>query len=147
MTLWKRPALLETFAERAKNTAVGHVGIEVTEIGDDFLKGRMQVDHRTRQLHGILHGGASVLFAETLGSMAANLCLPEGELAAVGLDINANHLRPVADGWVYGCARALHIGATTHVWEIRITNAAEQLVCISRLTMAVIRRKPAADKA
>lgn len=142
MKIWKRPTHLEGFAERAEGTAVAHMGIEVTAIGDDYLTGRMPVDNRTRQPHGILHGGASVLFAETLGSMAANLCLESDTLAAVGLDINANHIRPVADGWVYGCARPLHIGNSTHVWEIRIADEADKLVCICRLTMAVIQPRP-----
>ena len=145
MKLWKRLANIEDFAKRSQDTAVGHLGIEITEIGDDYLKGRMPVDHRTRQIHGILHGGASVLLAETLGSMAAHLCVVSESMTAVGLDINANHIRPVASGWVYGCARPLHIGTTTHVWEIRITNEAGQLVCMSRLTMAVIQHRSAND--
>ncbi|HBN14575.1 MAG TPA: esterase [Pseudohongiella sp.] len=141
MTIWKRTPSLERLAENAKNTAVAHLGIEITEIGDDFLTGRMPGDHRTVQPHRILHGGASVLFAETLGSMAANLCLGSEAQAAVGLDINANHLRPVSSGWVYGTARPVHIGATTQVWEIRISNEAGKAVCISRLTMAVVKAR------
>jgi len=143
MTLWKRPGTIAELTKRSHNTAVAHLGIEVTKIGDDYLTGRMPVDHRTHQAYGVLHGGASVLLAETLGSMAANLCLGSESLAAVGLEINANHIRPVADGWVYGCARPLHVGATTQVWEIRISNEADQLVCVSRLTMAVVRQRPA----
>ncbi|MEP6191182.1 MAG: hotdog fold thioesterase, partial [Marinobacter sp.] len=120
-----------------KNTAVGHMGIEYLEVGDDYVKGRMPVDERTVQPFGILHGGASVLLAETLGSMAANCCLKNPDTVAVGLDINANHLRPVSKGWVYGTAHALHIGSTTQVWEIRLENEECKPTCISRLTMAV----------
>lgn len=145
MKLWKRPANIEGLNHRAQNTAVAHLGIEITDVGDDYVRGRMPVDHRTHQAHGILHGGASVLLAETLGSMAANLCIASESMTAVGLDINANHIRPVASGWVYGCARPLHVGASTQVWEIRITNEADQLVCMSRLTMAVIQRRSAND--
>ena len=120
-------------------TIATHLGIEITEIGQDYLIGRMPVDYRTHQPFGILHGGASVVLAETLGSMAAYLCLdPEKAQQAVGLDINANHIRPVASGWVYGKATPIHIGKSTHVWEIKITNEEDKLVCISRLTMAIL---------
>jgi 1,4-dihydroxy-2-naphthoyl-CoA hydrolase len=114
------------------------LGIRITAIGDDWLQGTMPVDHRTHQPYGLLHGGASVVLAETLGSTAAMLTLdPEKELA-VGLDINANHIRGVRSGSVTGTAKALHIGRTTQVWEIRIENEEGALVCISRITMAVI---------
>ncbi|WP_353721363.1 hotdog fold thioesterase [Dyadobacter sp. 676] len=116
-----------------------HIGIEFTEIGKDYVSARMPVDHRTHQPFGILHGGASVVLAETLGSIASFLCIPEGENKhAVGLEINANHLRPVKEGWVYGTVRPIHIGRTTHIWDIRITNEENKLVCISRLTVAIV---------
>ena len=126
----------------AKNTLVEHLGIEFIELGDDFIKARMQVDHRTVQPMGLLHGGASVALAETLGSSGAYLCVDPAKYVVVGLEINANHVRAVRDGWVTGTARPLHRGKTTQLWEIRITDAADKLVCISRLTMAVL-DKPA----
>ncbi|MEG3192866.1 hotdog fold thioesterase [Lysobacter sp. D1-1-M9] len=113
------------------------LGIVFTEIGPDFLRATMPVDARTRQPYGLLHGGASVLLAETLGSTGGNLCVPEGR-ACVGVEINANHLRAVREGIVTGTARPLHVGGRTQVWEIRIEDAADRLVCISRLTLAVI---------
>lgn len=140
MAIWKRDTSLQQMTEHANNTAVSTLGIEFTEIGDDYLTGRMPVDNRTVQPFGILHGGASVLLAETLGSVAANRCLRRDDQVAVGLDINANHIRPVSNGWVIGTARALHIGSTTQVWEIRIETEAGKAVCVSRLTMAVIAR-------
>src|SRR5690606_28723325 len=140
MSIWKRQPTLEQMTQGSRNTAVEHLGIEFIEVGDDYIKGRMPVDHRTVQPHGILHGGASVLIAETLGSVAANHCLINDERVAVGLDINANHIRPVAKGWVIGIAKPIHIGSTTQVWEIRIETEQGKTVCISRLTMAVIPR-------
>lgn len=140
MVIWTREPNLEQLSANSRNTAVEHLGIEYLEIGDDYVKGRMPVDERTVQPFGILHGGASVLLAETLGSMAANCCLRDPETVAVGLDINANHIRPVSKGWVYGTAKALHIGGATQVWEIRLENEDGKTTCISRLTMAVTRR-------
>ena len=124
------------------NTMVNHIGIEFIELGDDFIKARMPVDHRTHQPMGLLHGGASVALAETLGSTAAMLCVDPAKYYVVGLEINANHIRGVRDGWVYATARSLHRGRTTQLWEIRITDAADKLVCVSRLTMAVIEKTP-----
>jgi len=118
-------------------TAVSHLGIEVIEFGEDFIRATMPVDARTRQPYGLLHGGASVLLAETLGSMAANLCLEDPSRQAVGVEINANHVRGVTEGLVTGTARPLHVGRALQVWEIRIENAAGQLVCVSRLTLMV----------
>ncbi|MFL1454169.1 hotdog fold thioesterase [Marinobacter sp. GN3S48] len=140
MAIWTQTPNLEQMMEASRNTAVNHMGIEYLEYGDDYVKGRMPVDERTVQPFGILHGGASVLLAETLGSMAANCCLKDPNTVAVGLDINANHIRPVTGGWVYGTARALHIGGATQVWEIRLENEQGKTTCISRLTMAVTRR-------
>lgn len=140
MVIWKHEVSLNTVNRWAQATLIETLGICVTAIGDDYLRGTMPVDHRTRQPYGILHGGASVALAETLGSLAAGLCCPEGT-AAVGLDINANHLRSCTSGLVTGTARPVHLGRSTHVWEIRIDNEAAQLVCIARLTMAVAPRE------
>ncbi len=140
--IWhRRPTLAEL--NSVKNTMVDHLGIEFIELSDDFIKARMPVDHRTHQPMGLLHGGASVTLAETLGSTGAFLCVDPAKYNVVGLEINANHIRGVRDGWVIGTARPLHRGRTTQLWEIRITDAADKLVCISRLTMAVL-EKPAA---
>ena len=121
-------------------TMVDHLGIEFLEIGDDYVKARMPVDHRTHQPFGLLHGGASVTLAETLGSMGAWFCVDPAKYVCVGLEINANHLRGAREGWVYGVARPLHVGRTTQVWEIKITNAEDKLVCVSRITMAILPR-------
>ena len=140
--IWhRRPTLAEL--NSVKNTMVDHLGIEFIELSDDFIKARMPVDHRTHQPMGLLHGGASVALAETLGSTGAFLCVDPAKYNVVGLEINANHIRGVRDGWVMGTARALHRGRTTQLWEIRITDVADKLVCISRLTMAVL-EQPAA---
>ena len=139
MKIWKddRPDPQAVIA-RAEGTMIDHLDIEIVEIGDDFLKARMPVDQRTVQPQGRLHGGASCVLAETVGSIAANLVIDSSEFLAVGLEINANHIRPVKDGFVYGTARPDSIGRMTQVWTIRITDDADRLVCISRLTMAVI---------
>ncbi len=139
MPIWTRPFDIAATMAHSRNTAAESLGIEITEAGDDFLRGRMPVDSRTVQPYGVLHGGASVLFAETLGSIAANHCVRGEHERAVGLEINANHLRPVPPGWVTGTARALHLGSTTQVWEIRIENEQGKLCCVSRLTVAVIK--------
>lgn len=142
MAIWKKQPTLENLARNAEKTAVSTLGIEYTDVGDDYLSARMPVDERTIQPFGILHGGASVLLAETLGSVAANHCLIRDNLMAVGLDINANHIRPVPAGQsVYGTATAVHIGATTQVWQINIQNEKGKLVCASRITMAVVPRR------
>lgn len=140
MPIWKRESSLEALEAECRDTLVSHVGIEFTELGEDFLRGRMPVDARTHQPYGLLHGGASVVLAETLGSIAANLCLADPTKMAVGLEINANHVRAVRDGWVEGTARALHVGGTTQLWEIRIEDERGRLTCMSRLTMAVVNR-------
>lgn len=141
VTIWHQAPSLEELRTKTAETIVGHLGIEILEIGEDFLRGRMPVDQRTIQPAGILHGGASVVLAETLGSIAANHCLPKPDTMAVGLEVNANHVRPAQSGWVYGIARPLHIGGSTQLWEIRITNEHDKLVCVSRLTMAVVPRR------
>jgi uncharacterized protein (TIGR00369 family) len=138
MGIWKADTNLEKIAERCKNTMIDYIGIELVEIGDDYLKGRMPVDHRTRQRAGILHGGASAVLAETLGSIASSLCVDSETKMIVGLEINANHIRPVKDGYVTGITRPVHIGNTTQIWDIRIYDDHEKLVCVSRLTVANI---------
>ena len=140
MSIWKKPISVEQLTASGANTAVSHLGIELTEVGDDFLRGRVPVDERTRQPFGLLHGGVSVVLAETLGSMGAFYASPEGH-RAVGLDINANHLRAATSGWVTGTARPVHIGRTTQVWQIDMVNDAGELTCVSRITMAVLAPK------
>jgi uncharacterized protein (TIGR00369 family) len=140
MAIWTVTPNIEQMTEASRKTAVGHLGIEYLEVGDNYVKGRMPVDERTVQPFGILHGGASVLLAETLGSMAANCCLRDSNTVAVGLEINANHIRPVSKGWVYGTATAIHIGGKTQVWDIRLEDEQGRTTCVSRLTMAVTRR-------
>ncbi|HEX5638088.1 MAG TPA: hotdog fold thioesterase [Gammaproteobacteria bacterium] len=140
MAIWHQQPDIVKLNERGKNTAVENLGIVFTEIGDDYIKGTMPVDHRTVQPMGLLHGGASVLLAESLGSIAANYCVNRDKFYCVGMEINANHLRSVKAGTVTGITRPLHLGATTQVWEIKIYNQAEKLVCISRLTIAVVKR-------
>lgn len=140
MPIWKQHVDLSTIDHWSERTMMRAIDIGITELGDDFLRGTMPVDDRTRQPYGILHGGASVALAETLGSTAAMLCCEEG-YAAVGLEINANHIRAVREGIVTGTARPLHIGRSTQVWEIRIEDAAGNLTCISRLTMAVVPKR------
>ncbi|HZX79356.1 MAG TPA: hotdog fold thioesterase [Lysobacter sp.] len=125
----------------SRDTAIAALGIRFTEIGPDFLRATMPVDARTKQPYGLLHGGASVLLAETLGSTAGNLCVPEDRIC-VGIEINANHVRGAREGHVTGTARPLHVGSSTHVWEIRIEDARARLVCVSRLTLAVVAREP-----
>lgn len=123
----------------SKNSISAHLGIEIVSIADDALVGRMPVDARTHQPFGILHGGASVVLAESLGSLASMLRLADPtKQRAVGLEINANHIRSVSAGWVYGRCTPIHVGRTTHVWDIRITDEQERLVCVCRLTVAVI---------
>ena len=135
--MWNGTIDLDRANAMSVGNAIGHLGIELTEIGEDHLVGRMPVDDRTRQPFGILHGGASVLLAETLVSSAATFVAPPGKVC-VGMEINANHLRPVTSGWVIGTARPISLGRRTQVWEVRIVDGDDRLVCISRCTMAVV---------
>jgi 1,4-dihydroxy-2-naphthoyl-CoA hydrolase len=140
MTIWRSlHSLAEVNAGRA-GTLIEHLGIEFTEIGDDYIRATMPVDARTRQPYGLLHGGASVALAETLGSMGAAMCIDVKEYQCVGQEINANHVRAARTGVVTGTARPVHLGGRTQVWSIEIVNEAGKLMCISRLTVAVIRR-------
>jgi len=139
--IWFRPYTLEQI--RFFHASLPqHLGIEFTEIGEDFVRARMPVDDRTRQPYGILHGGASVALAETLGSTGAGLVVDPDKYRVVGQEINANHVRAISEGFVIGTARPLHLGKRSHVWEIRITDEQDRLVCISRITMFVIDRPP-----
>jgi 1,4-dihydroxy-2-naphthoyl-CoA hydrolase len=140
MTIWTNLRSLQELNSSQAGTLIEHLGIEFTEIGDDFIRGTMPVDGRTRQPYGLLHGGASVALAETLGSTGATLCIDTEAYQCVGQEINANHLRAARTGLVTGTARPLHLGARSHVWNIDILNAAGKLVCTSRLTLAIIRR-------
>lgn len=136
--IWFRSYSLEELNGRHKNHISAFIGIEFTAIGEDFLEARMPVYERTHQPAGILHGGASVVLAETLGSMSSNMVLDDSKFMGVGLEVNANHLRPVATGFVTGICKPLHIGAKTHVWEIKMLTDRGKMNCISRLTVAVI---------
>lgn len=138
MAIWRVPVDIERINAMQAETINGVLGITVTEVGEDSLTGTMPVDRRTHQPMGILHGGASVVLAESLGSMAANYCVDPATHYCVGLDINANHLRSVRTGHVTGVARPIHIGRTTQVWDIRISDDAGKPVCIARLTLAVL---------
>jgi 1,4-dihydroxy-2-naphthoyl-CoA hydrolase len=142
MRIWKSELTLDQ-ANGWHNTMIERIGIAVTEIGDDYVRGTMPVDARTHQPYGLLHGGASVALAETLGSLGAMMCADAKTHLAVGLDINANHLRGVTDGIVTGTARPIHLGRTTQVWEIRIEDERLRLICIARLTVAIVPRPTA----
>lgn len=137
MSIWKKNTDLTRLNAINADTLIAWIGIEYTQIGDNFLKGTMPVDSRTHQPHGLLHGGASVVLAETLGSVAANLAVPDDKVC-VGLEVNANHIRSIKKGTVTGTATAVHIGYSTQIWQIEICNERNQLICTSRLTVAVI---------
>jgi 1,4-dihydroxy-2-naphthoyl-CoA hydrolase len=139
--IWRNEATPEILMERARNTLAEHLGIRVIEIGPDYLRATMPVNRHTHQPMGILHGGASVALAETVGSLAANLCVDLEKYICVGQEINANHVRPAKSGLVTGTARPFHIGGRSQVWGIEIRDENDKLVCVSRLTMAVVERK------
>ena len=141
MSLWFRDYTLDDVHQLCQKTLVSHLGIIVTELNEKSIVGSMPVDERTKQPAGLLHGGASVVLAETLASIASNLMVDPAEFMAVGLEINANHLRPVKDGYVKGTATLFHQGKSTHVWDIRITNEKGDLVCISRMTASIVKKK------
>lgn len=132
---------IDILNESSKNSMVEHLGIIYTDIGKKHLSAKMPVDHRTHQPMGLLHGGASVTLAETLGSVAATFSVDYQKYACVGIEINANHIKGVTEGWVIGTAKPLHLGKSTQIWEIIINNESGELVCISRLTLAVIKKK------
>lgn len=137
MPIWQQPISPALLTQTSANTAASYLGIEFIEVGDDYIVGRVPVDARTRQPFGLLHGGVSVVLAETLGSIGAYYSCTPGH-QTVGLDINANHLRGVSSGWVTGTARAVHLGRTTQVWQVDMRDDAGRLSCVSRITMAVL---------
>jgi 1,4-dihydroxy-2-naphthoyl-CoA hydrolase len=141
MIWFDKEITIEKLRPYEANTMAEHIGIEFTEIGKDYLKARMPVDHRTQQPYGLLHGGASCVLAETVGSLAAAMVVDHTKFACVGLDINANHVRSAREGWVTGIATPLHLGGSTHVWDIKIYDEINKLICISRLTIAVVPKK------
>ena len=145
---FRAPVDLAAVNAHAADTLVSHLGIVITEAGDDWLRGTMPVDARTHQPYGLLHGGASVVLAETLGSTASYLCIDSTQFYCVGLEVNANHLRGLRSGRVTAVARPLHLGRTTQVWDIRLSGDDGKLSCVSRLTMAVVplgKSAPVAD--
>ena len=148
MTIWRTQTSVEQIREFSRETLADTIGIRVTEIGPDFLRATMPVNPRVHQPMGVLHGGASVALAETVGSVAATLCVDREKYVCLGQEINANHLRPISSGIVTATARPFHIGRRSHVWSIEIRDEKERLVCVSRLTMAVVDRPVAGgDKA
>jgi 1,4-dihydroxy-2-naphthoyl-CoA hydrolase len=138
MAIWKRPISIELLTELHRGTAPAHLGMEFVEVGDDYIKGRIPVDERTRQPYGLLHGGVSVVLAETLGSCGAVYACKPGT-RCVGLDINANHIRGAMAGWVTGITKPVHVGRSTQVWAIELFDDAGNLTCVSRITMAVLK--------
>lgn len=141
MGLFHEKITLEALNKLSRNTLAERLGIEFTAIGDDYLEAKMPVDARTHQPLGLLHGGASVALAETMGSVAASCCLDVTKQFCVGLEINANHIRSIREGYVKGITKAIHIGKKTQVWDIRIVSDKEELICISRITLAVLDKK------
>ena len=132
---------LQRINDSIQNTMTSTIGIEISDIGDDFICGKMPVDERTAQPFGLLHGGASAALAETLGSIAGGIKVYSNNETVVGLEINANHLKSAWEGWVYGIATPIRIGKKIQVWDIRITNESGDLICVSRLTLAVVKKK------
>ena len=142
MHIWhKQDLTLSDFASLGKDTMGDHIGIRFSELGDNYLKATMPVDNRTRQPYGLLHGGASVALAETLGSVGSALVIDQDNFICVGQEINANHIHSVRSGYVTGTATPIHLGASSHVWEIMIHDEAGKLVCISRLTVAILKKR------
>ena len=132
---------LEKIEAFQKNTMTDHLGIKITDYGNNYICGKMPVDHRTKQPYGLLHGGASVAFAETLGSIGAGMQIDYNNQSVVGVEINASHLKSIKKGWVYGRAQPLRVGKTIQVWDINITDKDDNLICVSRLTLAVIKKR------
>jgi len=144
MSIWRHPQSLAELNAAIERTIMRPLGIVFTEVGADFIRATMPVDERTHQPYGLLHGGASVALAETIGSMGANMCVDRARYYCVGQEINANHVRSVRDGWVTGTARPVHVGGRSQVWSIEVADESGALVCISRLTIAVLERSVAA---
>lgn len=140
MKIWHSDVSLATLDALSKNTMLEHLGIEFTEIGDNYLVARMPVDHRTLQPAGIMHGGASAVLAETIGSTAANFCVDQAQFFCVGLDINTNHIRSIREGFITGLAKPFHLGRSSQVWGIDIVNDKKQLISVNRLTISVLNK-------
>lgn len=141
MPIWfDKELTVEKLKPFMTNTMAQYLGIEWVDVGADFLKAKMPVDHRTKQPYGLLHGGASCALAETIGSVASAMVVDHSKFYCVGIEINANHIRSAKEGYVTGVGTALHLGATTHVWDIRIYDQKEKLTCVSRLTVAILKR-------
>ena len=140
LSIWKSPITIESVTAIREQTMVAHIGIQFTEVGEDYLRGKMPVDGRTIQPFGIMHGGASCVLAETLGSVAGCYCIDFEKQFCVGLSLNINHIRMAKEGWVYGTARPVHLGGKTQVWDIAIENEQQKLVSSTRLTLAVLDR-------
>ena len=139
MSIWfNKDLTLDHFAQVGRHTMTEHLGIHFTELGDNYLKGKMPVDERTKQPYGLLHGGASCVLAETLGSVSSAMVIDHKKFRCVGIEINANHIRGAKQGYVTGIATPLHLGSSTHVWDIKIYDEQEKLICVSRLTVAII---------
>jgi len=142
MSIWFNKNLsIEMLQPLFPNTMAEYLGIEWVEVGDDFLKGKIPVDHRTTQPYGLLHGGASCVLAETLGSVASAMVIDHSQFYCVGIEINANHVRGAKTGWVTGITKPLHLGSSTHVWDIKLFDDRQKLVCVSRLTVAILKRQ------
>ena len=141
MSIWRAPLTPEQLTERGRRSLSGYLGIRITETGPDFLRASMPVNEHTQQPFGVLHGGASVALAETAGSLASTMSVDFEKFMCLGQEINANHLRAVSSGTVTATARPFHLGARSQVWSIEIRDESERLVCISRLTMAVVERR------
>jgi len=139
--IWTKKPTLEAIQKMCENTMCAHLGMEFTEVGDDYLIAKMPVDHRTKQPAGLLHGGASVALAESLGSIASALCLKSDQKMPVGIEINANHLKSATSGYVTGKVSPIRVGQNMHVWNIEIHNEKSELVCVSRLTVLIVDRK------
>jgi 1,4-dihydroxy-2-naphthoyl-CoA hydrolase len=140
MSIWFKKVSIDELNKMHENTMQSFCGIEFIEIGDDYIKARMPVNERTKQPHGLFHGGANVVLAESLGSIAAVLCIDLSKFSCVGLEVNANHIRAVKSGYVYGITTPLHIGRRTQVWEIKIYDSNENLTCVSRITNAILEK-------
>lgn len=142
MPIWfKKDLALNDFNHIGKGNMADYIGIEWVELGDDFIKAKMPVDQRTKQPYGLLHGGASCALAETIGSVASAMVIDHSSYQCVGLEINANHIHSATDGYVTGIATPLHLGRSTHVWDIKIYNENDKMVCVSRLTVAIIEKR------
>src|SRR4051794_35966879 len=146
MNIWfKKDITISEFEYWGKNTLNEHLEIKIIELGDNFIKASMPVDHRSHQPYGLLHGGASAVLAETLGSLASALAIDRQKFICVGIEINANHIRGVRNGLVIGTVTPIHVGSTTHVWDIRINDENNKLICVSRLTVAILKKKDIAE--